>query len=107
MSDPHDFISLALSGAAMVDEIDDYVDHWHANPDGQALHDYLGMNRDEYALWLGSPDSLPLIIASRKLRKPLDDIANDNLRSLRLAARGGDNKMVKQLEAWLQQRRRS
>jgi hypothetical protein len=91
----------------MVDEIDDYVDHWHANPDGQALHDYLGMTRDEYALWLGSPDSLALIIASRKLHKPLDVIANDNLHSLRLAARADDSKMVKQLEAWLRQRSHS
>ncbi len=98
---------LALSGAATVDEIDDYIDRWHANPDGQALHEYLGMNRDEYALWLGSPDSLALIIASRKLRKPLDVVANDNLQSLRLAARADDSKMVKQLEAWLRQRTHS
>jgi hypothetical protein len=107
MSDQPSFVSLAISGGAMVDEIDDYVDRWHANPDGQALHDYLGMNRDEYALWLGSPDSLALIIASRKLRKPLDVIANDNLQSLRLAAGAGDSKVIKQLEAWLRQRSHS
>ncbi len=105
MSKQPNFVSLALAGAVMLDEIDDYVDEWHANPHRQLLHNYLGMNPDEYALWLSSPDSLALIVAARKLSKPLDVIANDNLQLMRLAARAEDSKIVKQLEAWLEQRR--
>ena len=105
MSNQASFISLALAGSVMLDEIDDYVDEWHANTDQKPLHSYLGMSRDEYALWLSSPDSLALIVAARKLAKPLDVVANDNLYSMRLAARAEDSKLVKQLETWLQQRR--
>src|ERR1700733_10072439 len=64
------FVSLAMAGEVMTDEIDDYVDLWHANPAGLTLHEYLGMNTDEYALWLDSPDTLPWILTSRKLNKP-------------------------------------
>ena len=67
MSDRRDdFVSRAIAGEAMIEEIDDYVDEWHANPAGLPLHEYLGMSRDEYALWLRSPDSLPAILADRK-----------------------------------------
>ena len=105
MSDQRDdFVSLALAGEVMVDEIDDFVDRWHDNPEGIALHEYLGMNRDEYSLWLTSPDTLALIVASRKLNQPLDVIANDNLRSIRLAARADDTLKIKRLEAWLRER---
>ena len=101
MSKVRNFVSLALTGEALTDEIDDYVDQWHDNPSGLSLHDYLGMNRDEYALWLSSPDALPLIIASRKLNRPLDVIANDNLQAMRLAARADDTTKIKRLQAWL------
>ena len=101
MSSDRRFISLALSGEAMTDEIDDFVDQWHDNPTGLSLHDYLGMNREEYALWLSSPDTLPLIIASRKFNKPLDVIANDNLQAMHLAARADDTTKIKRLQTWL------
>ena len=108
MSSRHDsFVSLALAGEAMTDEIDDYVDMWHDDPAGMTLHEYLGMNVDEYALWLDSPDMLPLILTSRKLNKPLDTIANDNLQSMRLAARSDDTLKIKRLQAWLHNRKPS
>jgi hypothetical protein len=104
MSSDRNFVSLALSGEAMTDEIDDYVDQWHDNPSGLSLHDYLGMNREEYGLWLSSPDTLPLIIASRKFNRPLDAIANDNLQAMRLTARADDTAKIKRLQAWLRNR---
>jgi hypothetical protein len=104
MSSHRSFLSLALAGEAMTDEIDDYVDRWHENPNGLSLHDYLGMDREEYGLWLSSPDTLPLIIASRKLKMPLDIIANDNLQAMRLAARADDTAKIKRLQSWLRSR---
>ena len=77
---------------------------WHENPIGLPLHDYLGMTRAEFGLWLDSPDLMPLIVASRKLGKPLNSIANDNLLEMRLAARAGGDSKVKRLQAWLQRR---
>ena len=101
------FVSLALAGEVMTDEIDDYVDLWHANPAGLTLHEYLGMNADEYALWLDSPETLPWILTSRKLNKPLRTIASDNLQLMRLAARSDDSLKIKRLQAWLQNRKPS
>ncbi|MGA2127973.1 MAG: hypothetical protein ABSG76_17705, partial [Xanthobacteraceae bacterium] len=62
MSDQHkSFVELALAGRVLLDEIDDYVDQWHKQ-DGQSLHEYLGMKKKEYALWVTDPDTLPYII---------------------------------------------
>jgi hypothetical protein len=68
MSD-HDrsFVERALAGEVTIDEIDDFVDDWHDNPGDLPLYEHLGFTKDEYALWLKSPDSLPLILSSRKL----------------------------------------
>ena len=101
MSDHQSFLSLALSGEAMTDEIDDFVDSWHENPCDLALHEYLGMEKEEFGLWLASPDSLPLIIARRKLNKLLMSIVNDNLTEMRIAARADDASKVQRLQTWL------
>jgi hypothetical protein len=69
------FIDLALGGQARPEEIDDFVDRWHEEPDGE-LHAYLGMTEAEYALWLSDPDSLPRILQARRHRPPLDAVVN-------------------------------
>ena len=107
MSSRRNFIAMALAGEVMTEEIDDYVDDWHNNPGDLAFHEFLGMDRAEYALWLKSPDTLPLIIASRKLGKPLDVIANDNLQEMRLAARADDTSKIKRLQTWLLSRQQA
>ena len=94
-----DFVSLALDGEVMMDEIDDYVDSWHTTQDNRTLHEYLGMNQEEYALWLTSPDSLALI-----LRRPLYEVANDNLQLMRLAARSNSKSDMNRLAQWLRNR---
>jgi hypothetical protein len=57
----------------MIDEIDDFVDGWHDDPRNLPLYEHLGFTKDEYALWLRSPDSLQLILNSRKHKIPLGD----------------------------------
>jgi hypothetical protein len=88
-----------------MEEIDDYIDRWHDQPDGTHLHDFLGMTSEEYALWLRSPDSLALILTGRKLNKSLDELASEDLRSMRLAARTDDASRVKRLDEWLRRRK--
>jgi hypothetical protein len=65
------FVERALAGEVMIDEIDNFVDDWHDNPRNRPLYEHLGFTKAEYALWLRSPDALPLILSSRKLRTPL------------------------------------
>lgn len=63
------FIPLALMGKVMIDDIDDFVDAWHASPAGMPLHEFLGMSPEEYSVWLHSPESLSSIIAGRRLKQ--------------------------------------
>jgi hypothetical protein len=66
MSEQRNFISLALAGKVTPDQIDDYVGKWHDSSSRLELHEYLGLTREEYGLWLGDPDQLLAILANRK-----------------------------------------
>ena len=98
------FVDMALSGQVMLDEIEDYVGRWHDGVGSGALHEFLGMTLEEYELWATAPDTLPLIVASRKQNRPLHAVANDNLHERRLAARAGALDITR-LERWLENRR--
>jgi len=101
MSDkPSDFVSLALAGKVTIDQIDDYVSGWHAGDSDLELHDYLGLTRDEYALWMASADMLSVIIASRKLKRPLAEMAENDLMN-RSAARSDDQLKTTLIRNWL------
>lgn len=60
------FIQDCLTGDALLEEIDDYIDKWHDGESDLPLHTYLGMSRDEYGTWLESPDRLTYIVAAHK-----------------------------------------
>ncbi len=90
-----------MAGTVLLDEIDDFIDLWHDGSSTQELHEYLGMTPDEYSLWLENPDMLGIICAARKRQQPLADAVNDNLPKLRMAARSGNGKELRRLEAWL------
>jgi hypothetical protein len=59
------FVELCVQGKASPDEIDDFVEQWHSHPEG-SLHDFLGMKKSEYALWVKDPDALAGIIKARR-----------------------------------------
>lgn len=63
------FIDLCLRGEVLLEEIDDWVDEWHSNPQKQKLHEFLGMNLDEYSSWINSSKALSSIVATRKTIK--------------------------------------
>jgi len=69
------FFELYSRGQALPDEIDDFVERWHANADLQAqtlpLHGFLGLSLDEYELWVKDPDVLPLILSGRREKWPV------------------------------------
>lgn len=60
------FIEKCISGQALLDEIDYYIDQWHTGNSDLPLHTYLGMSWEEYKAWIESPDSLLRIVAAHK-----------------------------------------
>jgi hypothetical protein len=67
MSDPNrTFLEQYLIGQATVDEIDDFVDRWHAGESTASLADFLGFTASEYASWVENPASLRGILAARQ-----------------------------------------
>jgi len=60
----------SCQASGLVENIDDWIDTWHdadGAPHGypQAIWDYLGLTDFEYALWVTTPTSLPLILSAR------------------------------------------
>lgn len=97
MSDQAKFVDLCLAEKAALDEIDDFVDRWHAAPQGQELHDYLGMSEEEYSLWLRVPDALAYILEARRDQRPLKEIV---LRVCKLQT----SPTADRLSGWLRER---
>jgi hypothetical protein len=96
------FVDLCLAGDVLLEEIDDFIDQWHASSVISKLHEYLGMTKDEYALWLRVPDVLPYIIKARHDSKPLTDAVMQAHQDMRLAARSSDQSNIALLRRWLE-----
>jgi hypothetical protein len=65
------FLERYLIGEVRSENIDDYVDAWHAHPDRQELHELLGMSKEGYATWLRDPEALAEIARARRERRAL------------------------------------
>lgn len=103
MSRRQTFIDLCLKGKVVLDEIDDFIDRWHQAPEGRELHDYLGMTKDEYSLWLRVPDAFPYLIKARRGAKSLREVVVDGCHDLRQGGRSGDQSTIARLQEWLRQ----
>lgn len=69
----NNFIQMCISGDALQDEIDEYVEAWHSGKvENCELHEYLGMTWEEYSIWGTSPSVIRYIIAARKRGTTLD-----------------------------------
>ncbi|WP_278260890.1 hypothetical protein [Nocardia sp. AG03] len=96
------FIDAVLSGHALADDVDDWVDHWHDAETGvpPELSAYLGMTGEEYALWVDQPQALRVIVAAHHIgvsAVKLLDTAGDYA----LAARAEEPSHVDQVWDWL------
>lgn len=97
------FMSLALNGYILADEIEDFVEEWHASDSSQEVHEYLGMSFPEYSLWVSDPDAINIIIAARHSGISLRQAVNDNLRSTeRIAARADEAWKLSILAKWIE-----
>jgi hypothetical protein len=103
------FFDLYSRGQALPDDIDDFIDRWHEGGDPQAgslsLHEYLGLTRDGYELWVQAPDVLPQVLIARCESCALAEVMNDYLDDLPVAARAEDAATVRALRAWRAKRR--
>lgn len=96
------FLSLALRGEVLSDEIEDFVEAWHESDSLMDIHDYLGMTFDEYSLWVSDPDAIDTILAARHMHKPLKEAVNDNIRiQERIAARSDEARKLVTLTRWI------
>jgi hypothetical protein len=104
------FFDLYSQGRALADEIDDFIDRWHedvgANASGVPLHDYLGLTRDEYEIWVIDPEVLPYVLTARREARPLPEVLTRYLDELPEAARASDTATITALRKWLASRRK-
>lgn len=104
------FMDLYSDGYVMADEIDDFIDHWHEEAPVAAgrpmpLHEFLGMNRDEYEAWVHDASVLPHIMRARIRKTPLDVVMREHIDDMRLAARANNETAIEALGKWLERRR--
>jgi hypothetical protein len=71
------FIDLCMKGEYLLEDIDDFIDEWHEGEFEEELHDFLGMSREEYALWAAKPHILPYIVKARMQHLDIQDILRD------------------------------
>jgi hypothetical protein len=62
---PKTFFDLYLKGDIQPMMIDDFIDRWHENPRGMELYEFLGLTKEEYAIWVREPNCLPAIARER------------------------------------------
>jgi len=94
------YIELCLEGMADLTEIDEYIEMWHNSKTSVPIYEYLGMNRDEYALWVEKSESLRFILFSRQYGLTLQETINQ-MNALPLAARASDTKELDEVIKWL------
>ncbi len=61
-----DFIKDCLSGDALFNEVDNYIDIWHEGDSNLELFQFLGMTEKEYELFVTNSNFLPIIVAAHK-----------------------------------------
>jgi hypothetical protein len=97
------FFALYSDGRISADQIDDFIDAWHASggEEQRSLAEYLGMTDDEYAVWVMSHAALPSIVAARRERRPLADVVAEYLAELR-QSNPANRPAILALSHWLQ-----
>ena len=96
------FIEKCVLGKVLLEEIDDYVEKWHASDSALPLHKFLGMTKAEYSLWVADPAVLPFIVTAHKTDQDVGKLL-DGAQGLPMAARADGPEKAKKLLGWLRQ----
>lgn len=59
------FIQQVKDGNVKIEQIDEFVDQWHNGTSPLELHEFLGMTKDEYSLWVTHPQYLEDIVKKK------------------------------------------
>jgi hypothetical protein len=89
------------------DDIDDFIEEWHGNPDGKELHEHLGMTWQEYALWVVDASILPMIVSLRRQNRSLDDVLQEFADRLPGTGRPAGLAKTRELIDWLKRQHTS
>lgn len=89
-----------MRGEVLLEEIDDWIDNWHDSPQKKELHEYLGMNWNEYSAWVSMPEILPYIIKAHRDNMVFSDLLEE-LEELPMAARADSKHKALKLINWL------
>jgi hypothetical protein len=68
------FIQNCIRGEAFLSEVDNYIDQWHNSETDMPLHTFLGMSKQEYALFVQDEIYLTSIVTAHK--EKVDNIEN-------------------------------
>ncbi|MBD1362215.1 hypothetical protein IDJ77_00205 [Mucilaginibacter sp. ZT4R22] len=93
------FIIDCINGDALTSDVNDYIDTWHDGDFNITLHEYLGMKKNEYALFVQDETYLASIITAHKFGKNIVSIVKDQMS---MAARSDDPKKTKEVQKWLE-----
>ncbi len=96
------FIDDCLNGNALLSDIDSIVDQWHQGKvkGDISLRETLGMENEEYVLWMKDPENINFIIHARQRGIPVD-AAIDEFFSMPMAARGSSKEEISAIVNWL------
>lgn len=102
------FVEDLLAGRALLSDLDDYVDRWHALdhsvPEASMeLHEFLGMSWEEYSSVIRFPASIRFVLAARRAGESLDETLRE-VGASGIAARADSREDAEQLVRWLKAR---
>ena len=92
------FITDCINGDALLSEVDDYIDSWHNGESNLPLHKFLGMKKNEYALFVEDEDYLAAIVTAHKDQINIVDFVSSQAK---LVARSDDQAKSDRLKRWL------
>ncbi len=92
------FIIDCINGDALLSEVDDYIDSWHDSDSNMPLHEFLGMTKAEYALYVEDEKYLATIITARREKRDIKQIIKSQVA---MAARSDNQAKSERLQRWL------
>lgn len=93
------FIIDCINGDALMSDVNDYIDKWHESDSSLPLHDFLGMSKKEYMLFVEDENYLGNIITAHKFDKNVESIIRNEMA---IAARSDDAVKSRRLQKWLE-----
>jgi hypothetical protein len=71
------FIEKCIAQEVEYDDIDDFIEQWHLDPQGKSIYEFLGMTGQEYDLWVAEDSVLPVIVSVHAQNRSLDEILEE------------------------------